>query len=297
MLRLAGYALREAVVSIRRNAIMSLVCASTVALCLFLLAGMLLLSANLALVARTIEEQVEITVYLLDEVSEAEAASIAARLSQLEGVRQAVFVSKLEALERLRQQFGTQQGLLDAVAHLDPLPASIEISLAWPEAAPEIAALAAKVEGVEEVKFAGDIVEKLLRVTRLMRVGGYVLVLALAAATCFLVANTIRLTVFARRREIAIMRLVGATDAFIKGPFAVEGVLLGIAGAYVAALATGRVYGWVVYSLAGAVPFLPLVAPAVVVAPLRYLLLAFGVLIGSAGSLIAVRRFLGVQGG
>jgi cell division transport system permease protein len=180
---------------------------------------------------------------------------------------------------------------------MNPLPASIEVSLVWPERAGELAAFAAGLSGVEEVVYARGVVERLLAITGLIRAGGFALVLALAVATCFLVANTIRLTVFARRHQIAIMRLVGATDAFIRGPFTLEGVILGLVGSTLAAVAVHQVYYRLVSVITATIPFLPLIPPGGELDSVLRLLVAAGTCIGALGSIIAVRRFLQVQGG
>jgi len=294
---LFAHALKEAVVGIRRNVLMSVIAASTVALCLFMLGSTILLSMNIQKVAGALEDQVEVAIYLKGDVQESRARQLMATLEGRDDVRGTRFVSRQEALERLRRQLGDQQGLLDGLAQMNPLPASIEVSLVWPERAGEVAAFAAGLPGVEEVVYARGVVERLLAITGLFRLGGFGLVLALAVATCFLVANTIRLTVFARRHQIAIMRLVGATDAFIRGPFTLEGVFLGLVGSTLAAIAVQQGYYRLVSAITATIPFLPLVPPGDELAGVLRLLVVAGTCIGALGSVIAVRRFLNVQGG
>jgi cell division transport system permease protein len=276
---------------------MSVIATTTVALCLFMLGSTILLSMNIQAVAGALEDQVEVAIYLGNDVQESRARQIMAALDARDEVRETRFVSRTEALERLRRQLGDQQGLLDGLAHMNPLPASIEVSLVWPERAGELAAFAAGLSGVEEVVYARGVVERLLAITGLIRAGGFALVLALAVATCFLVANTIRLTVFARRHQIAIMRLVGATDAFIRGPFTLEGVILGLVGSTLAAVAVHQVYYRLVSVITATVPFLPLIPPGGELDSVLRLLVVAGTCIGALGSIIAVRRFLQVQGG
>lgn len=294
---LVTHAVKEALVGIRRNALMSVIATSTVALCLFMLGSTILLSMNIQNVAGALEDQVEVAVYLKGDVQESRARQIMAALDGRDEVRETRFVSRADALERLRRQLGDQQGLLDGLAHTNPLPASIEVSLVWPERAGEVAAFAVGLPGVEEVVYARGVVERLLAITGLIRLGGFGLVLALAVATCFLVANTIRLTVFARRHQIAIMRLVGATDAFIRGPFTLEGVFLGLVGSTLAAVAVHQVYYRLVSVITATIPFLPLLPPGGELGAVLHLLVVAGTCIGALGSVIAVRRFLDAQGG
>ncbi|HHW91828.1 MAG TPA: FtsX-like permease family protein, partial [Firmicutes bacterium] len=110
----------------------------------------------------------------------------------------------------------------------------------------------------------------------------------------FLISNTIRLTVFARRREIGIMKLVGATDWFIRWPFILEGILLGILGTLVSLLVLTRLYNWAVASIYSSLPFVPVVSPEGIIKPLSLLLLGLGFIVGAFGSLVSLRRFLRV---
>ena len=286
------HSVREALISIRRNAVMSLVAMSTATFCLVLLGAMLLLSANLNALAQEVEEQVEMTIYLEDEVGEEQAIELAQQLVSIAGVRDVTYISKDDALERLSERLGDQGTVLGAVGGSNPLPASLEVGLAWPEAAGEIAQLAQGFSGVDEVIYAQGLFEQLLAVTGFLRLSGYVLVSALLVAAAFLIANAIRLTIFARRREIAIMRLVGATDGFIKGPFALEGMLLGVTGAALAALLIHYGYGWLVDNLGFTIPFLPLVPAEEVMTHTHAVLLGVGAFMGFSGSLWGVRRFL-----
>ncbi len=287
-----AHSLREAFISIRRNAVMSLVAISTAAFCLVLLGAMLLLSANLHALAQEVEEQVEMTIYLEDEVDEVQASALAEQLTTVAGVREVTYVTKEDALQRLSDRLGEQGAVLGAVGEANPLPASLEVSLAWQEVAGEIVTLAMGIPGVEEVIYAQGLFEQLLQVTEFLRLTGYVLVSALLVAAAFLIGNAIRLTIFARRREIVIMRLVGATDGYIKGPFAIEGLLLGLVGAGLAALLVDYGYVWLVDNLRFTIPFLPLVPRDEVMATTHLVLLGVGAFMGFSGSLLGVRRFL-----
>ncbi|MGB4553842.1 MAG: FtsX-like permease family protein, partial [bacterium] len=110
----------------------------------------------------------------------------------------------------------------------------------------------------------------------------------------FLISNTIRLTVFARRREIGIMKLVGATDWFIRWPFILEGILLGVLGTLVSVLILRRLYDWVVASIYSSLPFIPVIPPEGIMQPLILLLFGLGFFVGAFGSLVSLRRFLRV---
>lgn len=159
----------------------------------------------------------------------------------------------------------------------------------------EVVALAAsRIEGVGEVKYGRETVERLLGVTRAVRVAGLGLVGLLVMATVFTISNTIRLAVFSRRHEVSIMKLVGATDWFIRRPFLLEGVLLGGLGAGLAMIITAAGYRRLVMSVYANLPFVPIVMPDDILSGLTLSLIGLGCGLGALGSLISLRRFLKV---
>lgn len=295
-LRTWGYLWREALTGIWRNRLLGLASLTTVAVCLTALAAVMLVAVNLQHMASFAESQVEIVAYLRPDFNRALSTLLLERVRAIPGVADARFVSKEQALERLRQQFGEQAYLLEGLDEpgANPLRDSVEVSLAAPEAAAAVAQGLRGLDGVEEVSYRQDVVERLVALTRLLRLLGLVLVGLLAVATVFVIANTIRLTVFARRREIAIMKLVGATDAFIRWPFFLEGLILGLGGALVAGGLAAAGYGYVVRLLSEALPFLPVLGPDPLIWNLTKLLLGIGALIGAVGSALSLRRFLSV---
>lgn len=209
-------------------------------------------------------------------------------------MKESEFVSREEALDRLREQFGERQDLLDSVEEMNPLRHSFEIKAEEAEQVKVVAQEVGRIEGVAEVKYRQEVVERLFSLTRSIRIAGLVLVVLLLMATVFLISNTIRLTVFARRREIGIMKLVGATDWFIRWPFILEGILLGVLGTLVSVLILRRLYDWVVASIYSSLPFIPVIPPEGIMQPLILLLFGLGFFVGAFGSLVSLRRFLRV---
>lgn len=294
-LRTWGHLWREALGGIRRNGLMSLASVTTVAICLIVLAAILLVAVNLQHMAGVAEDQVEVTAYVDHEFDRRLAPVLIERVQAIPGVAEALLITKEEGLVRLREQFGEQWGyLLEGYddSELNPLRDAIEVRLDKPELAGGVAARLNELTSIEEVLHREDIVEGLLSVTRVLRLAGLGLVGLLGAATIFIVSNTIRLTVYARRREISIMKLVGATDAFIRWPFFLEGMLLGCVGAAAAGLVAWFGYDYIAASLARGVPFLPVADPRPLVWNLTKLLIGLGGAMGALGSAISVRRFL-----
>lgn len=295
-LRTWGYLWREALVGIWRNRLLALASLSTVAVCLTVLAGVVLVAVNLQHMASFVESQVEIVAYLRPDFNRVWTDLLLEKVRSLPGVAEARFVSREEALDRLCRQLGERCELLEGLDEpgANPIRDSVEVTLTAPEHARSVAEALRRLDSVEEVSHRQDVVDRLLRLTQLMRLIGLVLVVLLGAATVFVISNTIRLTVFARRREIAIMKLVGATDAFIRWPFFLEGLLLGLGGALLASAVAALGYGYVVRLLVQALPFLPVLDPLPLLWNLGKLLLAMGALIGALGSALSLRRFLHV---
>lgn len=204
------------------------------------------------------------------------------------------FVSKEEALERMRQSFGERASVLEAVEGINPLPDSFEVQVARPELVAPVAEAIAALPGVAKVDYKRETVDRLFRLTAVIRGLGLVVAAFLVLGCTVVISNTVRLTVFARRREVAIMKLVGATDWFIRWPFVIEGLVLGVAGALLAVGALAGAYWWAAGAAARTLPFLPLVSPERVVRALVWPLLGLGALVGGLGSGISLRRFLQV---
>lgn len=290
--RTLTYSFREALRSIRHNGLMSFASIGTVAISLLVLAVILLTAVNLEHMLSTVESQVELKAYLADDVAEKSLSELSDKIAETAGVAEAAFVTKEEALDRLREQFKEQPEVIELVEQNNPLRDSFEIKVVPPEMVKEVAEVVATYPGVAEVKFKKDLVESLFKVTRALRMFGLTLVVLMAIATVFIISNTIRLTVFARRREVAIMKLVGATDGFIRGPFIVEGVLLGVVGALVAMVFVWIGYGWVVRKITAFLPLWPIAPRQPLLTNLTGGLLALGAFLGATGSAVSLRRFL-----
>lgn len=300
------YSLRQALSSMTQGGLMSLASMATVAVSLLVLSVIMLMAVNLEYMATTVEAQVEIRAYLCtgsdadkpcpsgQDLTTAEKQQLLTGVRSVPGVNEAVYVSKEEALERLREQFKEQKDILEGLEESNPLRDALEIKAAEPTQVESVATSVRGMAGVADVDYGRETVERLLKVTHAIRVGGLALVLLLLIATVLTISNTIRLAVYAKRREISIMKLVGATDWFIRRPFMLEGIFLGGIGALVSMLATGAGYRWVARFLHENVPFLPIVSPDQVINNLTIGLLLLGGVLGAVGSAVSLRRFLKV---
>lgn len=288
------YFVRETYKSIRRNGFMSFASISTVAVSLLVLGMFLLIFLNTNNLAKYLESQVQISVYMLDEADNEDLESVGKSLSEMEGVEKVTFISKDEALEKFRERLGDQQQLLDSLGSDNPFPNYFDVQVDNPERIQQLTPQISELPKVETAKFGQEVVENLFQLTRILRFGGIMLVVFLSMATLFIISNTIRLTVFARRKEVVIMKYVGATDWFIRWPFLLEGMTLGFFGAIVAALLINVIYSGLQIKIYATLAFLPLLPAYPLLTYVSVFLLIAGTGIGALGSYISLRKFLRV---
>ena len=293
-LRTSEYFVQEVLRSLRRNNWMSFASIGTVAVSLFVLGVFLLLVLNMNRMASTLESQVQISVYLEDGLKEADRKDIATDIEALQGIESITYVDKDEAKTRLEERLGDQKYLLDALGDKNPLPDSFEVVVKSPDLVETAAKAIDRMDGVQEAKYGQDVIEHLFAITRLIRIFGLVLMVLLAGATLFIISNTIRLTVFARRKEIAIMKYVGATDWFIRWPFLLEGMVLGFVGGVIAAVALRSFYAAMAAKITDTLTFFPLMPQYPSMNYITVALLLTGMAIGALGSALSLKRFLKV---
>ena len=293
-LRTSEYFIQETLRSLRRNNWMSFASVSTVAVSLFVLGVFLLLVLNMNRLASSLESQVQISVYLADGLSESARKDIASDIEALQGIEEIRYVPKEEAKERLAKRLGDQKYLLDALGEKNPLPDSFEVVLKSPALVETAAAAITRMDGVEQAKYGQDVIEHLFAITRLIRIFGLALMVLLAGATLFIISNTIRLTVFARRKEVAIMKYVGATDWFIRWPFLLEGMVLGFVGGVLAAIALQSFYAAMAAKIYETLAFFPLLPQYPYMYYVSAAILLSGMGIGALGSTISLKRFFKV---
>jgi len=293
-IRTAEYFITESLHSIRRNGLMSVAALMTVALSLLILGMFTVVVMNLNHMAAVLESQIQVTVYLQDSLKDVEAREIGTRITKLPGVTRVTFVGKEEAMVRFKDRLGTQQGLLAELGEANPLPNSFEVKVDRPERVKAVALAISQLKGIEAARYGQEVVEQLFSLTRMVRIFGVVLIIFLGLAALFIIVNTIRLTVFARRREIGIMKYVGATDWFIRWPFIIEGVLLGSLGAFISAVLLSQLYSMVTRQVYESLAFLPLLPQYPFLGYVNIFVLVAGIGIGVLGSLISVKKFLKV---
>ncbi len=258
-LRAIKYYFGEAFRSILRNSWLSVASVGVVAVSLLILGCSLLLVLNAGNIAANLESSVEISIFLEDGTTTGQVRDMENRLRAMPEVAQVKFVNKHQALEEMKENFGDKKDILVGLEEKNPLPDAFRVKT---HNVDQVALLARQMESftsVEKVRYGQEVVEKLMALSRWVRTAGIGTMVLLGIAAVFLIATTIRLSVFARRKEIGIMKFLGATNWFVRFPFLLEGMFLGLAGSLLAV--TAVYFGY--YSLVGnfqlSLPFMQMI--------------------------------------
>ena len=294
MIRFLLFSMKRAWEGFWRNIVMSLAATATMVLMLLLLAGLLIVVTGLNAGLDYFESKVEVTAFVRDGASQARISEVMDKVKAMPDVAGMAFVSKDEAIQRFRE-YNAARGQTDLTDVLpwNPLPASIEVDLADPLVYAQVAnTLKDERDVVENVVENQSVVNALLTVTNTMRLGGTVVLGLVGITVFFIVINTIRLAVVARAREIEIMRLVGASDAFIRWPFVFEGIFVGLLGAVVTLGLLVLAYEPLSRVMFALFEVLPLRFGEFVLRDVALVVVAAGVALGGLGSYVSVRSYL-----
>lgn len=299
-----GYFIKESVTSFRRNWVMSLGAVITIYLSLLLVGLSMVTGYLVSEVVKSVEDKVSIQIFLKDGAATADVEALQGWLLRDELVDQVNYVSKEQALERFKEEMAGSPEIIDSMRE-NPLPASLDVTLKDPRTVQEMVERIKAQElfvqicdrpddPEQSLKYGQQIVDRLFAFTRIVRLVGVVFVAMLASVSLIFINNTIRLAIYARRKEIGIMRLVGASNSFIRAPFLLEGVLQSLLGAGIAILTIVAIQAAVLPRLQEALPFLPVDVSTAAMLQLSAVLLGAGILIGLLGSGFALRRYLKV---
>lgn len=287
----------EAINSLVRNWVMSMAAIVTVLVSMLVLGLGLIVFFNFEQAISDLRNKLEIEVFIKNTASPSDINKLGDQIKAMPEVKEVNFISKDEALKRLKESFKGHEDVLEALSG-NPLPPSYEISLKDPAQINTVASrffddpIVDNTPGTHDgVKYGGETSDRLLKVTTYLLIGGAGFVVLLTVASVLLISNTIRLSIFARRREVEIMRLVGATNWFIRWPFMMEGVFTGMLGATGAAILVILTNVFIIQSVKDKMPFLPFSAEVPYFWLVLFVVLG-GTLLGSVGSGLALRRFL-----
>ena len=289
------YNIKQGFIQIFRNKGMSLASIFSILAMLMILGIFFLIAVNLNLFTEVVKQDYDqVEVFLLDDTTQEQAQNIMNEMEGYEGVSDVVYRSKDEALEIMKERWGESGYLLDSLGD-NPLPASVLISVESIESAQSVSEYAGTLEGVEDVQFYQETVDKLTQITNFLQLGALIVMAFLIVVSVVVVSNTVKLTVFARAREIRIMKYVGATNWFIRGPFISEGIIIGLLAALVSTGLITLLYDRIVAGIGVevmAIVSCPLIPVGYMAGNMLIIFIALGVSIGAWGSIISMRKFL-----
>lgn len=300
-----GYFFKESLQGFSRNLSTALGSIVTIFLSLLIIGVFLVGGVMVEGLMSSIEDEVAITAYVADDATQGEIERVMSEIEPLEGVASVTFTSKEQALENFRNSMASSPEIIDQLDGENPLPASIDIDLSDPQMVESIAAsLEANAtyqticedpaDVADSIKYGQDTVDRLFTVTNYARYIGIALIALLIFIALVFINNTIRLAILARRKEIAIMRLVGASNGFIRGPFLMEGALHAVIGSLMAVGVLQLLRMFALPRLEEAIKFLSFDIGANTYLLIYAALVGAGLVIGLIGSALAMRRYLKV---
>lgn len=289
------YSLKDAFKSIVRNKTLSIASIATVAATLFILGAITLAVANVDKAVTQLGSMVEVSIFLKNDITEAQQNDIESKIKAVDGINKIAFESKEEALDKMKVQLNDSTGELTAGFEDDnPFPASFTVKVKEPETIDKVVSSIDGMDGIEYIKDARSIIQKISKFTDSVKVGAVVAFVIFILISLFLIGNTIKITVFTRKREIGIMKYVGATDWFIRWPLIIEGIILGIIGAIISIIVLGVGYLIVTSKFSLELFGFKLMDISYMWKVITWELLACGLFIGAIGSIISMRKFLKV---
>jgi cell division transport system permease protein len=299
------YFLKESLQGFTRNLSTTLGSIVTIFLSLLIIGVFLVGGTIVERLVTSIENEVSITAYIADDASQDDIDKLMNDIKGMEGVETVGFTTKDQALEKFSESMTSNPEIIEQLDGTNPLPASIDIDLSDPKSVDEIAAQIEANETFksicdnpddpgESLKYGQKTVDRLFSVTKYIRYVGVALILLLIFIALVFINNTIRLAIMARRKEIAIMRLVGASNGFIRGPFLMEGALHALIGSLLAVGVLQALRVFAIPKVQAALSFLSLDVSGRTYVMIYIVLVIAGLLIGLIGSTLAMRRYLKV---
>lgn len=290
-----NYFIGDAFKSLRRNKTISIASMITVLITFVVLGVFSLVAENANLAIEGVQSKVQLKVYLEDDVKLIDKREIEVKLRDQSGVKAVEFESKEDAYNNFADSMGDSSGILQGYTiDNNPFPESYVVDLDDPSYAEDITDAVEEMEGVESVSDQQELINTVQSVVKGIRIVGGILFVVLIGVSIFLIMNTTKLTVYSRRREVGIMKFVGATDWFIRWPFIIEGMVIALIGALLSTVVIFFFYKWVVGIIASKMLMVKLVAPSYVFISLLWKFALGSIVVGGFASFIALRKFLTV---
>lgn len=288
-----GYLVREGIKNVWNNRIMSIASICVLISCLVLTGSAVLFSMNVSAVVESVGDSNETTVYLDEDVSSVEAVYIGRDILNIKNVTESEFVPKDEAIEQYKEMLGEE--VFDNLKDENPLPDAYKVTMSDLSKYDKTVEKILAIDGVDSVSSRSETAKKLTSINRLVQILSICIIIALGVISLFIISNTIRATMHTRRFEISIMKSVGATDAFVRIPFVVEGVVIGLLASVLSTVALVFLYDMIMEIISRLIPFTAIPIGNVI----WYVAIAFlaaGVLIGALSGFISIRKYLKKEG-
>jgi cell division transport system permease protein len=295
MIRSFLYNIKQAFVQIFRNRGMSVASIFSILAMLLILGLVFIIVVNINLFTEIVKQDYDqVEVFIVDDATQEQIQEVMSSIERQPGVASVEYRSEEDALRIMKERWGESGYLLDSLGE-NPLPASIMISVDSLDNAGSIASYAGKFDIIEDVQYYKDTVDKLTRITNFLQIAGMIIMAFLVIVSVVVVSNTIKLTVMAREDEIHIMRYVGANNWFIRGPFMVEGIIIGLIASLIAGGVIALIYKKLIDAIGDqifAIVSSPLISVQYMTVNLLIIFVALGCSIGAWGSIVSMRKYL-----
>ena len=247
---------------------------------------------------KQVEAEQGIQAYITNDATDEEVKTLGEEINALDGVNTIEFVSKEEALQHMKDRLGDKSYLLDGYDQNNVFPSSYVVTLTDLSKSSEVQSKISEMKNVKKITSSDETIDMLVRIAKGVKIGSYVIIIALVGISVFIISNTIKLTVYARRKEISIMKYVGATNSFIRWPFIVEGIVIGIISSMISILIVGGTYNIITTKMAASdfvrVMGMNLVGLNEMLVSIIAVYLILGIGIGTVGSVVSMRKYLKV---
>lgn len=290
------YYIIDAFKSLNRNKTISLASVITVTATLFLMGVFILLSQNIQIGMKNVESLLQIQVFLKDGISITEQENINQKLSSISGISDVEYEDKSEALDKFNKEVSENDSSLlnNYDSSNNPLPNSYILKLEKPEVSKQVISSIENMPGIESISNDQEFTNKIISISNSLKWISIVLFILMMATSIFLISNTIKLTIFSRRKEIGIMKYVGATDWFIRWPFIIEGAVIGLIGASASNVLLYSLYKIIFIKINENLLLINLLSPSYITQILQWQFILVGILIGGIGSSWSLFKFLKV---
>lgn len=289
------YFISDSLKSLKRNRTLTIASIATVTATLFMLGVFILLLLTIKQGVNEVESKIEVKVFLKENITSYQKQDIEDKLKSTDGVISVDYESKDEALIKLKKQLGNQyKSLISGYDKRNPMPDSYIVKVKKPEMISNVVSGVKNMDGIDTIKDGREIVNVIMGVSKTISWVGIVILLILIGLSIFLIGNTIKITVYNRRREIGIMKYIGATDWFIRWPFMIEGIIIGVAGAVISVFILYYAYRFAYAGISSGLMLMQLINPVYILSYMLWEFLLAGILMGVFGSIISMRKFLAV---